>query len=139
MDAMNKTKFSLILLGTLALVGCGQQATPDAAISATMPSTPTISSSPTSAPTAFTVSEKATCTLLIGPKEDGPLIQYINGVSSFDASNHAAIVKTAEARDSVKDIAKSAGSEMKVLLTALFSDDVNQFKASGVELLTRCS
>jgi hypothetical protein len=84
------------------------------------------------------VSEEATCTLLVGPKEDGPLIQYVNGVTGFDASNQAAIAKTAEARDSVKDIAESANPEMKALLTALFSKDFNEFKASGVDLLTRC-
>lgn len=76
--------------------------------------------------------------MLIGPTENGPLIQYVNGVAAFDAKNEAAIVKTAEARDSVKNIAKSANPEMKVLLTALFSEDFNDFKASGVELLTRC-
>lgn len=85
------------------------------------------------------MSEAATCTLLIGPKEDGPLIQYINGVTGSDPADQAAITKTAEARDSVKNVAKSANPEMKVLLAALFSTDINEFKASGVDLLTRCS
>ncbi|MDP9983579.1 hypothetical protein J2W14_003000 [Pseudarthrobacter oxydans] len=77
--------------------------------------------------------------MLIGSKEDGPLIQYVNGVAGFDAADQAAVTKTAEARDAVKNIAKSANPEMKVLLAALFSSDINEFKASGVELLTRCS
>jgi hypothetical protein len=85
------------------------------------------------------VSEKATCTQLIGTNEDGPLIKYVTGITSIDVSDKAGLTELAEARDAVKDIAKRANPEMKVLLTALFSDDVNDFKAAGTDLLTRCS
>ncbi|WP_454697846.1 hypothetical protein [Arthrobacter humicola] len=84
------------------------------------------------------MSEKATCTLLVGPAEDGPLIQYVNEITSIDPSDQAAVAKLIATRDDIKAIAKSANSEMKELLSALFSEDINDFKAAGTDLLTRC-
>jgi hypothetical protein len=75
---------------------------------------------------------------LIGPGEDGPLIDYINGITSVDPTDTAALQELASSRDEVKEIAKRANSEMSALLETLFSEDVNDFKAAGTELLTRC-
>jgi hypothetical protein len=134
---VSKAAFAAVLAAPLALGGCGAAAAPDFAPS-TAASPASSSATATPSPSTFTVSEKATCTLLIGPAEDGPLIQYINGITSIDSSDQAALAKLITTRDDVKAIAKSANPEMKELLTALFSEDVNDFKAAGTDLLTRC-
>jgi hypothetical protein len=134
---LRKAKFTAALAAAFVLGGCGVPAAPQTAPASAAAAAPS-SATATPSPSAFTVSEKATCTLLIGPKEDGPLIQYINGITSIDASDKAAVAKLVTTRDDVKDIAKSANPEMKGLLTALFSENINDFKAAGTELLTRC-
>ena len=126
----------LVLVSALALGGCG---TPSAAEegATTAPATPT--SNPTGTPTpSFSVSEAATCMLLIGPNEDGPLIQYVNVVSKGAAASTEELAKGAAALTAINDAAKTANPEMKQLLTQLNSPDVTNFKAAGIDLLTRC-
>lgn len=132
---MRKSTFAVVLAAPLVLGGCGGPATttPSTAISSALP-TPTA----TPSPSTLAVSEKATCTLLIGPNEDGPLIQYVNGITSIDPSDQAAVAELRATREEIRAIEKSANADMKVFLTALFSEDVNDFKAAGTELLTRC-
>lgn len=133
---MGKIVFTAVLVSVaFTMAACGGSAAPEA-----IPSTTSSAATPTPSPTpsTFTVSEKATCTLLIGPDEDGPLIKYVNGITSVDVSDKVGLAKIAIARDDVKEIAKRANPEMKELLSALFSTDVNDFKAAGTDLLTRC-
>jgi hypothetical protein len=136
-QTMRKATFAVVLGAPFVLSGCGGPGTPDAAPS-TAVSPASSSATATPSPSTLTVSEKATCTLLVGPDEDGPLIQYVNGITNIDPSDQAAVAKLIATRDEVKAIAKSANQEMKELLTALFSEDVNDFKAAGTDLLTRC-
>lgn len=133
---MRKASIAVVLAAPF-LGGCGGPAAPAAAPS-TAASPSSSSATATPSPSTLTVSEKATCTLLVGPAEDGPLIQYVNEITSIDPSDQAAVAKLIATRDDIKAIAKSANPEMKELLTALFSEDVNDFKAAGTELLTRC-
>lgn len=119
----------------LATTACGPAESQPASVAST---TVAASESPTPTPTTFTISEKATCTQLIGPNEDGPLIDYINGVTDFDPADTSAMEELRATSDEVKEIAKRANPEMSALLDALFSEDVNDFKAAGTELLTRC-
>lgn len=128
--------FAIGCLVAFALAGCAAPESPEtASSSAAAPS----SATPVPTPSTFTVSEKATCTQLIGPKEDGPLIQYINEITSIDPSDKVAVAKLVTTREDIKNITTRANPEMKEILTALFSEDVNDFKAAGTELLTRCS
>jgi hypothetical protein len=76
---------------------------------------------------------------LIGPDEDGPLIDYVNGITTVDPTDATAVQELSATREEVREIAKRANPEMGALLDALFSEDVNDFKAAGTELLTRCS
>lgn len=131
---MRQAAFTTALAAAFALGGCGAPETAPSSAGSMAPSSATASPSPS----VFTVSEKTTCTLLIGPNEDGPLIQYVNEITSIDPSDKVAVAKLATTRDDVKEIAKRANPEMKELLTVLFSKDVNDFKAAGTELLTRC-
>ncbi|MDQ0030149.1 hypothetical protein [Arthrobacter bambusae] len=133
---MRTDVFAVVLAASaLALAGCGASAAPEAA-STTTSSSPT--ATPTPVPSTITVSEKATCTQLIGPAEDGPLIKYVVGITTGNASDSVGMAKVAAARDDIKEIAKRADPEIKNLITALFSTDVNDFKAAGTDLLTRC-
>lgn len=66
------------------------------------PSSAPVRSSQTPTAGAFTVSENATCTLLIGPDEDGPLIQYINGISSIDATDKTGLATSSLAKRTSK-------------------------------------
>lgn len=138
-QVMRKATLALALVATLALASCAAPETPQAASApiTTPPASPKPTPSPT--PSGITVSEKATCTLLIGPDEDGPLIQYINEITSADASDTAALASLITLKGDIEDVARTASPEIKRLVSALFSDDVNDFKAAGVELLTRCA
>jgi hypothetical protein len=124
---------SVLLLGSGCSAGTEAQSSPTTAAS-----TPTQSATSSSAAT-ITVSEKAICTQLVGPKEDGPLIEYINGITTVDATDSAAIAELSATRTEIQQIAIRADSELRTLVNALFSEDVNDFKAAGVELLTRCA
>lgn len=126
--------FSAALIAAFALSGCGAPEAAPSSVASPAPSSVTA----TPSPTVLTVSEKTTCTLLIGPEENGPLIQYINGVTGIDPSDKAAVARLATVRDEIKEISKRSVPEMKELLDSLFSPDVNDFKAAGAELLTRC-
>lgn len=131
---IRKVAFTAALVAAFALGGCGAPEAAPSSVGSPAPSSATA----TPSPNVLTVSEKTTCTLLIGPEENGPLIQYINGVTAMDPSDKAAIAELATTRDEIKEISKRSVPEMKELLAALFSTDLNDFKAAGVELLTRC-
>lgn len=134
-------KISILLACSITLLfasACGANAVEQSTV-ATSTSTPTPSATPSPTSTTITVSEKAICTQLVGPREDGPLIRYINGISTVDATDTAAIAKLSATRTEIQQIAIRADSDMRALINALFSEDVNDFKAAGVDLLTRCA
>lgn len=134
---MRNVTFAAVLAAPLALGGCAGPMAQDTSPSPAASPAP-LSATATPSPSKLIVSEKATCALLVGPAEDGPLIQYVNGIASIDPSDQSAVSKLVTTRDDLRAIAKSANPEMNGLLTALFSNDLNDFKAAGTELLTRC-
>lgn len=134
---MKKFKLFPLLLVAGALAGCGEPASSKAIETPTNSPTAT-SPAPTPTPSNITVSERTTCTLLIGPDEDGPLIKYVNEITSADPTDSTALASLRTLKSEIEDVAKTATPEMKELAIALFSEDVNDFKAAGVELLTRC-
>lgn len=138
-QVMRKATLAFVLIATLAVASCADPTTPQAASPTPVTSSPA-SPKATPSPTLsrITVSEKATCTLLIGPDEDGPLIQYINEITNVDATDTAALASLVTLKGELEDVARSANPEIQRLVRALFSEDVNDFKAAGVELLTRC-
>jgi hypothetical protein len=70
------------------------------------PAPPSQTATPTAS--AFTVSEKAICTLLIGPGEDGPLIQYINGITNIDTTDKTGLADLVTTQYEIEKIAKRA-------------------------------
>lgn len=117
---------------TMALTGCGPSASEVKA--------PPMSESTAAATTEakIVISEEATCALLVGPNEDGPLIRYVNGISSADPADTSSIQDLRDNRTEVNAIGERSTPELQLLITTLFSEDVNDFKAAGAELLTRC-
>ena len=129
---MKRTLTLVAIMCAIALSGCGS---PSAETQAPLAPSPTAAPA-TSATIA--ISEEATCTLLVGPNEDGPLIRYVNGISSTDVTDPTAVPKLRDHKDEVVAIGDRSNPELQLLITTLMSDDVNDFKAAGVELLTRC-
>lgn len=135
---MKSLLWAVVAASILATTACGPaESQPESAAPTTTAASE--SPTPTPTPTAFTISEEATCMQLIGPDEDGPLIDYVNGITTVDPTDATAVQELSATREEVREIAKRANPEMGALLDALFSEDVNDFKAAGTELLTRCS
>ncbi|MDP9883099.1 hypothetical protein J2W21_000589 [Sinomonas atrocyanea] len=93
---------------------------------------------PTPAPSAFTVSTFATCAQLAGTKQDGPLYQYISTITSSHATDAANIDKLRTLQTQLMGVADHADPKMKQLIENLWSTNVSDFKAAGVELVSEC-
>lgn len=156
-----KPIFPVILLTSLAVAACGQGAsdnsTPVESATAAPTASPTATPPPTSSsPEPLVVSEAATCTQLIGPEEDGPLIDGVNivaGMSSGEAPDFALAEETAaeltsimrHADDELKPYLEvfiqpldDIGAASRGELPAGYDLDIEEWKAAGTELLTRC-
>ncbi|WP_146238943.1 hypothetical protein [Arthrobacter livingstonensis] len=133
---MKRTFTLLAILCAMTLSGCGS-ATKASEVTTSVASSSTSEATATSK-SPIVISEMATCSLLVGVNEDGPLIRYVTGIASVDPTDTTAIQKLRDDRDEVTAAGEHAGPEMKLLIETLFSEDMNDFKAAGTELLTRC-
>ncbi|MDQ0212561.1 hypothetical protein [Arthrobacter bambusae] len=121
---------------TAALSGCATTGTVSPMPSATSGS---LSPTPTPTPTPFAVSKVATCDQLVGPNQDGPLIKYIHLVANFDANDASQGEQLRSLKSDLEGVATHAAPDFQQLIQALWSANINDFKAAGAELLTRCS
>ena len=102
------------------------------------------------------ISEEATCTQLVGPNEDGPLLRGVETVAGV-GQGKADAEQAQEIIDELAPIEEHAIAELKPYLRAFVSPledivaaskgqlsedwegDLDEWKAVGTELLTRCS
>lgn len=142
---------SLCLASVLLLTGCAAPATNGSTSTSPTPASPT----PTKEP--LEVSIPATCMLLFGSNVDGPAADASDIINRFVASPDGSTITVEELRTTIAAIESardSAGDELapyieaqlpplEALESAMSGEgnrtiNFEEFKASGLELITQC-